>query len=160
MRTRAVIPLLAVALAACGERAPTPMAPASLETHRVVANACPGIEDGCTPVSEVIDVASVDVGDAYIQSSTGRRYHVSFATQFLAVALPPNPVFPNDPIHGMLTSWNALVDSQAGYRAFLGQLRQLPPSPIVPPNPIRFQVEALFDGTDYFLASLRPVLTP
>ena len=106
----------------------------------------------------MIDVASVDVGDAYITSGGGTRYYVSWSTQFLPVALPPSPIFPNDPLYATILSWNALVDSRSSYRSFLGQLRQLPPNPILPPSPIRFRATALFDGTNYFLESLQPVL--
>lgn len=156
-RIQHIVGLLAVAtLAACAD---TPsVAPASLEAHGTVARLCTIDDDFCDPVSDLLDVASIDVGDAYIESTAGRRYHVSVATQFLPVALPPNPIFPNDPVYASLFSWNALVESRGSYRAFLGQLRQLPPNPILPPNPVRFQAEALFDGTAYQLVSLRPVL--
>jgi hypothetical protein len=146
------------ALAACTDRAPNPAAPVALEPRRAIADACPGLGDGCTPVTAVIDLASVDVGDAYIVSGDGTRYYVSWSTQFLPVALPPNPIIPTDPLYSTVISWNALVDSQSSYRSFLGQLRQLPPSPILPPNPVRFQATALTDGTSYFLTSLQPVL--
>ena len=150
--------LTAATLAACAERSPNPVSPDALEARRAVVSGCPGLGDGCTEVISVIDVASVDVGDAYIMSGEGTRYYVSWNTQFLPVALPPNPIFPNDPIYGTVVSWNALVASQSSYRSFLGQLRQLPPNPILPPNPVRFQATALSDGTNYYLASLQPVL--
>jgi hypothetical protein len=57
-----------------------------------------------------------------------------------------------------LQLFNALVESRSSYRSFLGQLRQRPPNPIVPPNPIRFRATALSDGTNDFLQSLQPVL--
>jgi hypothetical protein len=147
--------LAAAVLAACADASPTVVATDALETHRTVANACPGLEDGCTPVSDVVDIAAIDIGDAYIESTAGRRYYVSWSTQFLPVTLPPSPISPNDPI---VPAWNTLVESRASYKAFLALLRTLPPNPVLPPNPIRFQVEALFDGTDYYLASLQPVL--
>lgn len=149
---------IATALTACADRSPNPVSPDALEAHRAVANACPGLGDGCYSVTDVIDVASVDVGDSYIESGAGRRYYVSSATQFLPVALPPSPIFPTDPVYGSVVSWNALVESQSSYRSFLGQLRQLPANPILPPSPIRFRATALSDGTNYFLQSLQPVL--
>ena len=149
MRTRLFMPLVAAALAACADSPPS--APAAVETYREIANVCPGLGDGCVPVSDEIDIASIDIGDAYIESVAGRRYYVSWSTQFLRV-VPPNPIIPTDPLYGTVTSWNALVASNASYRAFLGQLRQ------VPPNPIRFQATALSDGTTYYLTSLQPVL--
>ena len=149
--------LIAAVLAACTDRSPNPVTPDAREVHRAVATGCSGLGDGCTPVTDVIDVASVDVGDSYIESAAGRRYYVSFTTQFLPVALPPNPIFPTDPLYGTVVSWNALVESQASYRSFLGQLRQLPPNPIIPTDPIRFRATALYDGTSYFLQSLQPV---
>ena len=79
----------AATVAACADRSPNPVAPAALGVQRVGANACPGLGDGCIPVTDVIDVTSVDAGDAYITSGDGTRYYVSWATQFLPVALPP-----------------------------------------------------------------------
>jgi hypothetical protein len=155
---RIAVAFIAAGAAGCADRSPNPVTPDALEVHRAVANACPGLGDGCTEVISVIDVDSVDVGDAYIVSGDGARYYVSWGTQFLPVALPPSPIFPTDPVYGTVQSWNALVESRSSYRSFLGQLRQLPPSPILPPNPIRFRTTSLFDGTNYFLGSLEPVL--
>jgi hypothetical protein len=155
--------IVVATMAACSELPPSAATTEAIETHRTVSNACDIFTEGCTPVTGTIDIVEVDMGDRYVASTDGTRYYVSDATRFFPTdplfptdpTIPNDPVFPNDPI---VPAWNTLVESRASYKAFLALLRTLPPNPILPPSPIRFQVETLYDGTDYFVTSLQPVL--
>ena len=61
-----------------------------------------------------------------VTTDTGIPYIASGAEQS-SVFLPPNPIFPNDPIRFVVPSFLMVVGSD----------RALPPSPILPPNPIQ-----------------------
>jgi hypothetical protein len=60
---------------------------------------------------------TTDTGIPYIAAGAGQS----------SIFLPPNPVFPNDPIRVLVPSFLMVVGSD----------RALPPNPILPPNPVK-----------------------
>lgn len=152
--TRRILSLAAVALLGCAEPPASPVVESGLEAARAVANVCDLLGDTCFPYSTTVEIASVAMDSGSFTSTAGDRFVASRSTRFL----PPSPIVPPNPVAPTLDAWNTLVSREANYRAYLGLIRALPPNPVAPNVSVHFAVAALYDGTEYYLTDVTPVV--
>jgi hypothetical protein len=82
------------------------------------------VSDGQVQVDISANLPAVGVS---VTSDTGIPYTAFGGGQSNSVFLPPNPIFPTDPVRVIVPSFLLVT---------VGSDRPLPPNPILPPNPV------------------------